>query len=405
MLAMIKKVVLDDGSKIASFGINEAFLGAKPRKCTEFTASRDLGSLPQVVDLREHMTEVEDQSQSNSCCANACAGAYEYLCKKQAAANGDDVGDISRLFIYYVGRKADQVKYRLGNKPVADEGMSIAGAVDALQTKGACLANTYPFDLSRVNHCPHDQCFEEAMNYKISEAKEIPVHVESMKACLAEGYPIVFGLKLTQAFMRPPPSGHIQTPDPNDPKSASHGLHAMLMVGYSEKQQVFIVRNSWGSNWGDRGYCYIPYDYAGNQEFNFCGMYSIRGLTDFDFTPEEKDDGDLFDSGADDGYEPPHVEEEEEEVEAVQDDSHDWNEMFNRVKESERVFRRFDSDGSGAISIGELQMCLMCNGIFLWPWQLQDYMRRFDQDGNGTLSFHEFLEVCGIDADGDGQLG
>jgi hypothetical protein len=54
------------------------------------------------------MTEVEDQSQSNSCCANAVAGAYEYLCKRKAMETGDTIGDISRLFIYYVGRKNDQ---------------------------------------------------------------------------------------------------------------------------------------------------------------------------------------------------------------------------------------------------------------------------------------------------------
>ena len=79
-----------------------------------------------------------------------------------------------------------------------------------------------------------------------------------MRRCLAEGHPIVFGLKLTQRFFQPR-QGYCATPDPNDPQSASHGLHAMLLVGYNDRQSIFIVRNSWGTSWGDQGYGYLVY--------------------------------------------------------------------------------------------------------------------------------------------------
>jgi C1A family cysteine protease len=42
----------------------------------------------------------------------------------------------------------------------------------------------------------------------------------------------------------------------------------MLCVGYSDPDRVFIVRNSWGSDWGDKGYCYIPYDYLMSEKYN-----------------------------------------------------------------------------------------------------------------------------------------
>jgi len=58
----------------------------------------------------------------------------------------------------------------------------------------------------------------------------VPAEVEPIKECLAEGFPIVFGLKLTQRFFKPLEGGYIPTPDPDDPRSEEHGLHAMYCV-------------------------------------------------------------------------------------------------------------------------------------------------------------------------------
>jgi C1A family cysteine protease len=43
------------------------------------------------------------------------------------------------------------------------------------------------------------------------------------------------------------------------------GGHAVLCVGYDDATQRFIVRNSWGSNWGQAGYFTIPYAYLLNE--------------------------------------------------------------------------------------------------------------------------------------------
>ena len=116
------------------------------------------GALQAKVDLRPFMTEVEDQSQSNSCAANAVAGAYEYLAKRAALAAGEaEFGDISRLFIYYVGRKRDQVRWGEDSSLAPkDQGMTLGSAIEAVQLRGACLANSWPFDLTRVNAKPTD---------------------------------------------------------------------------------------------------------------------------------------------------------------------------------------------------------------------------------------------------------
>jgi len=365
----------------------------EPEGVEEFVPKIAADGLPSKVDLRKWCTEVEDQKSSNSCCANAVAGAYEYLATKAAIQNGDDVGDISRLFIYFVGRKSDLQSQGKGNLKVKDEGMSIQGAMNALKAKGACLEREWPFELSQVNETPHDQLYEAAMHYKISNGIRIPVDKDSMRQCLAEGYPIVFGLKLTQRFFSPGSQGIISTPNLDDPKSASHGLHAMLCVGYSDPDEVFIVRNSWGSGWGHNGYCYIPYDYMANGDFNFCGQYAIKGLTDYDLTPETPCDGSKIIQGEDDGDDHPDIDRIEKEAEDDMDSDNEYDDFFDQRAEIKRVFKRFDSDGNDNLSRGELQKALACCGVHLPRCLVATLSKTYNTDGEAGISLDEFTTI------------
>ena len=35
--------------------------------------------------------------------------------------------------------------------------------------------------------------------------------------------------------------------------------HAVLLVGYDDTEQAWIIKNSWGADWGDQGYIKISY--------------------------------------------------------------------------------------------------------------------------------------------------
>ena len=89
----------------------------------------------------------------------------------------------------------------------------------------------------------------------------VPTELEAWKQVLAEGYPIIFGLSLFGSFDKQRKPGYVPEPSEGETGRESHGGHAMLAVGYSDPDEMFIVRNSWGPDWGDKGYCYIPYDY------------------------------------------------------------------------------------------------------------------------------------------------
>lgn len=244
------------GKTFAPYGIRTDLPAEDPAATKDFTPYKKDG-LPEKVYLRKFMSPIEDQSQTNSCCANAVAGAFEYLNQKHAQETGDVPGDVSRLFIYYVGRKKDMEQEAgiFGKKAAKvapkDEGMSITSAISAMQVSGACLAASWPYDLGMVNARPTDECFKEAQKYRVVQAQKVPMDLDAMRGCLAEGNPIIFGLMLTGRFFRPARGGFISTPAKNDQRAASHGLHAMLLVGYNDRQQVFIVRNSWGEHWGD----------------------------------------------------------------------------------------------------------------------------------------------------------
>jgi C1A family cysteine protease len=44
------------------------------------------------------------------------------------------------------------------------------------------------------------------------------------------------------------------------------GGNATMVLGYDDKNRMFLVRNSWSPKWGIDGYCWIPYDYLTNPD-------------------------------------------------------------------------------------------------------------------------------------------
>lgn len=225
------------------------------------------------MDLRPFMTTVENQGPLNSCAANAVAGAYEYLAKRHT----DSDYDVSRLFIYYNARALyDQEK-------IEDRGSVISLAIEGLRQYGACSEDTWSYDASWVNELPNDEAYDEAGNFLVEDMEVVPVNLNAWRSCLAEGYPIIFGMLLFGSFDKQRKKGMVPLPTPTETQRGQHGAHAMLCVGYSDKDRVFIVRNSWGDEWGDKGYCYIPYDYLMNPKYNLGDCWRIKQLENVDF--------------------------------------------------------------------------------------------------------------------------
>jgi hypothetical protein len=248
--------------KVGSYRPDKRNPNDKVFQSRQFSAN----NLPPKVDLRPYMTEVENQGDSNSCTANAMAGAYEYLMKR--LTNQDS--NVSRLFIYYNARALD-------GDTDQDEGTYLRSCIKVLKKYGTCSEQTWPFDLHRIHIAPEESAYSEATNFLVEDAYRVEVDLDQMRSCLAEGYPFTFGLQLFGSFQDAGSQGLVPMPDLDEDEH--DGGHAMLCVGYSDADKVFIVRNSWGESWGDRGYCYIPYNYMTNPDLNG-DLWSIRRVSD-----------------------------------------------------------------------------------------------------------------------------
>jgi len=214
-----------------------------------FTPRVSSSQLPAAVDLRPWMTRVENQGSLGSCAANALVGGLEYLVRRETGRPTD----LSRLFVYF--------NQRLWDDCVRDDlGASIGDGVRVLSRIGAPTEGTWPYHRDLFAVQPPGAVFREAGAIKIADWWSVPVDADAFRGCLAAGFPISFGTRVTESFVATSRSGECGMPQGAD--DAKHGRHALLACGYDDRRRVFVVRNSWGEDWGDRGYVYMPYAYV-----------------------------------------------------------------------------------------------------------------------------------------------
>lgn len=233
-----------------------------------------VGALPAAVDLRPWMTPIEDQGALGSCTSNALAGAVEYLVRR---SRGETI-DVSRLFVYYHQRLWD-------GSVREDVGASVADGIRVLHRLGAPIERAWPYQRDLFAVQPPEAIYAAAERQQISDWWSLEVDADALRGCLARGFPVVFGTRVTESFMRPRSDGVIAMPSASDRDDARHGRHALLLVGYDDARRVFVVRNSWGDDWGDRGYCYMPYAYVCERRWTR-SCWAIRATESTELEPE-----------------------------------------------------------------------------------------------------------------------
>jgi C1A family cysteine protease len=209
-----------------------------------------LSNLPPKVDLRKQFPPVYNQGQVNSCTANAIAGAMEFDALRQKMK---EVYTPSRLFVYYNERLMEGTEGK-------DVGGQIRDGIKSIANQGDCPEPHWPYKEEMVIQKPPVECYSQARGFKALEYQRIAHNLDHMRACLASGFPFVFGIRVFSSFQGQAvaDSGRLSMPRKGE---KSVGLHAVVACGYDDSQRRFIVRNSFGSGWGAKGYFTIPYAY------------------------------------------------------------------------------------------------------------------------------------------------
>ena len=237
-------------------------------------------NLPSHVDLRSRCPRVQDQGSPGTCTAHAVAAALAF----EQRVHRTKVTTPSRLFIFYNER---QLTGQTGVNCV----VRLRNAMKAVSKLGACPESMWPYNEdSRVLRLkPPKNAFEAATSYKIASYHRILIghfkpemFFRHLKYFLAERHPFVFGFMLYESFETEAvkKSGIMPIPDRKHEKLM--GGHAVRAVGYDERKKAVLVRNSWGTDWGIKGYFWMPYALIENPTYahDFWTVRGVKGRTD-----------------------------------------------------------------------------------------------------------------------------
>jgi C1A family cysteine protease len=213
------------------------------------------------VSLIEWFSPIENQGQLGSCTANAGVGLVEYFEKRAFQKHID----ASRLFIYKATRNL--------MKQTGDNGAFLRSTMGALVLFGVPPEEYWPYNEADFDKEPTAFCYAFAQNYQSMTYYRLDPPgtsktelLNQIKTNLLSGLPSMFGFTVYSSIEESAKSGKIPYPKQGD---QIVGGHAVVAAGFDDKMVItnakpgaFLIRNSWGTNWGDQGYGWLPYDYV-----------------------------------------------------------------------------------------------------------------------------------------------
>ena len=201
-------------------------------------------SAPAAVDWRNNngnwVTPVKNQRSCGSCVSFATCATLESRIKivcKNASMNPD----LSESHLFFCG---------CGN--CCDNGWQFTPALDYAKNTGVGVEADFPYT-------PNNQPCRDNINpyIKIDSWRRV-LSTTERKQVIAERGPVVAGMKVYSDFQSYSSGIYRRTSG-----ASFQGNHAVVVAGYSDSEQCWIVKNSWGRGWGENGFVRIGYGEVG----------------------------------------------------------------------------------------------------------------------------------------------
>jgi C1A family cysteine protease len=218
---------------------DQLFRGFKPRK-----------AITEPVALKqEFLPPVRDQGQLGSCTGHGVRGCLLYSLRQKGEVFRRAGYDLSPLFAYYQARV-------LEDSVAEDAGAEIRDVVKSALKLGVATEASWPYRIERFARKPTETAYTTATWHQVKGGYKACLNIDDILQALSYDIPVTGGF--TWFSNSDGPSGRMPMPGPRD---WPEGGHAIWIVDGDPKTREFKFQNSWGENWGERGYGYVPFEF------------------------------------------------------------------------------------------------------------------------------------------------
>jgi Papain family cysteine protease len=210
--------------------------------------------LPPSVDLRQSWWKIGNQGDTGACVGWATADSVLRWHFVQAGR----LAKTDLLSVRYVWMAAKETDV-FTSRPttfIEEDGTSAKAALDIARKFGVVLDSTLPFEPGMLYGGKVGTFYALAAQRRIAAYFNLGGGPAAWRKWLATGGPIVVRLDVDATWDDVDATGTLKTYK----ASTARGGHAVALVGYTPDH--FIVRNSWGRSWGDKGFAYASNAYA-----------------------------------------------------------------------------------------------------------------------------------------------
>jgi C1A family cysteine protease len=211
-------------------------------------------SIPAKVSLRQYAPRPLNQGVQGSCVGWASAYAARTILEAASTGANPNSTAFSPSFLYnQIGIKGCQGAYT-------------GEALEHMKTKGLLQLSKFSYNENSCSKKPTGAQLQEATRHKIrgynrltKTGRNYDVDLEAVKQNIAQGAPVIIAAKVPNSF-QDMMGKKVWKPNSSEKRNVNKlGGHAMCLIGYDDTRKQFEIQNSWGTQWGDKGFVFVSY--------------------------------------------------------------------------------------------------------------------------------------------------